>query len=126
MVLHAHDSFFRLIPSPPDAGDCVSNYPETVSNDGSVSAEPGKVIVLNTCRMAIWYVTAMAGSGESDAGPDLLKGALMPGAGQCIDVPAGTYRLRAETGGGTVYRSPLLRVDPGGVARWSIAAEGDR
>jgi hypothetical protein len=88
-------------------------------------ADPGKVIMLNTCRMAIWYVTAMTGPGGSDAESDLLKGAIMPGGGQSIAVPAGIYRFRAETGGGTVYRSPLLRVDPGRVARWRIAAEGD-
>jgi len=103
----------------------VPTHPEAVSSEGAPLAEPGKVILLNTCRMTIWYVRAMTGPGGSDEGSDLLNGALMPGGGQSIEVPAGTYRFRAETGGGTTYRSPLLRVDPGRIARWTIATEGE-
>ena len=84
-------------------------------------ARTGRVIVENRSPMSIWYLKAVFGRGNVDRAPDRLEGPILSGGVHSIDLIPGTYRLVAETGGGTVFRSPLIQVDTGGVARWEIA-----
>jgi hypothetical protein len=63
-------------------------------------------------------------SADVESRDDLLKGALLPGEEVLFMVPVGTYRLVAETGAGTEFRSPLLHVGSEAVARWSVHLDG--
>ena len=112
----------------PDKGDCVPTQWEPTAEErvpAGQGAEPGRVIILNTLRMAIWHLTAAAGPEEVPPDTDLLNGPLMPGGGQAVELPRGRYRFVAETGGGSPYRSPLISLAAGGVARWSIGERRD-
>jgi hypothetical protein len=94
---------------------------ETVTDGGT-----GRVILRNTSPVPVWCLTAATCPESVQPESDLLQGPIMPGREQAIDVPAGIYRLVAEAGSGSTFRSPLMQASAGGVARWRIAEEGDR
>jgi hypothetical protein len=101
----------------------ISWSPYRATGAPETGAEGGRVVLVNTTPMAIWCLTAVTGPEKVEPESDLLQGPIMPGGEQVIDVPPGLYRLVAETGGGSTYRSPLMQVSSGSVARWRIAGE---
>ncbi len=74
--------------------------------------------------MAIWHLAAVAGPEGVRPDTDLLKGPVMPGGREAIELPQGRYRFVAEVGGGSPYRSPFISVKEGRVVNWVIGQIG--
>ncbi len=99
---------------------------EHLTDEATPSGHPavtGRVIIENKWPMSIWYLKALARPTDTETTPDRLEGPIIPGGTHIMDLPAGVYRLVAETGGGTVFRSPLMQVVPGCASTWEISHE---